>query len=371
MGDRVVASEHPVFDEWSVIPATGPLDLDFEPGQSPTKVDQDSWPGGSLFSSSSNHLVEIIENGQTLGKIQYSVRRSRLGFKWGRNPDWSIPEALCIAPGLPAQQRSAVVEELVRRLPRDLSLYLVFREDQGWSQEIVDIFTRHGFEHSCVPTYQRGPKDHDVLDLMKSKARSQLISAQKQLEVIEIAPGDFVNYYGSNLALKNARSPRPLSLAKNLLEAASHRGIARITAARRPCGPITYDAAIACTWANGRYYYWMASHPPNVPSLSGGKPHKDAVKILILDAMRHAQSLGLIFDTDGVASVGSDHLYGNILKLQKTYTRHAFRRATRLVAFYESFRPLLMRLTGVTGLTSRRAARRGRMQGRDSEPELT
>jgi GNAT acetyltransferase-like protein len=343
-----VASEHPLRSDWS-IPATDALDIEFELAQDPTTVDPYGWWKGILSASSSYHLAEVVENGQTLGRIPYFVRRSRLGFKWGRNPDWSIPEALYTDPGLTPQQRAIVIEDLVKRLPRHLSLYLVFREDEAWSQKTIDTFARNGFEHSCVPTYQWRPSDDDVLGLMKSKARSQLRSAQKQLDVVEITPSDFVNYYGSNLVLKKERSPRPLSLAKDLLEAALHRGTVRITAARGSRGATTYDAAIACTWDNECYYYWMSSYRPNLSRITDGRAHKDAVKVLILDAMRHAKSLGLVFDTDGIGSGGSDHLYREILKLKKVDTRHAFRRATKLVACYEKYRPLLMRLTSRRG----------------------
>jgi hypothetical protein len=301
---------------------------------------QDWWE--HVLSTSPNyHQVNVLEGGEELGRIQYFAKRSRLGFKWGRNPDWSIPQTLCIRSRLTPQKRTDIIEQLIAQLPTNVSFYLVFREDAGWSQDTVDVFSRHGFEHSRVPTYQWKPKDGDVLGLMKSKARSQLRSAQKNLEIVEIGSDEFLRYYNKNLVLERMRALRPLPLAKELLQTALGQQAARIIAARRPSQSADYDAAIACTWDDERYYYWMSSNSPS--NVSRRKPHKDAVKVLVLDAMLHAKSLGLIFDTDGIGSPGSEHLYRDLLKLTRADIRHVFKRTSKFVATYERYRPLFVR----------------------------
>jgi len=88
-----------------------------------------------------------------------------------------------------------------------------------------------------------------------------------------------------------------------------------------------YDAAVACAWDEERYYYWLStrrhaarddSHRPH--------PHPDAIKLLIVKAMSHAEQLGLIFDADGVTTPGTLHLYKDVLRLHKEETRDVFAR---------------------------------------------
>jgi VanZ family protein len=71
----------------------------------------------------------------------------------------------------------------------------------------------------------------------------------------------------------------------------------------------------------------------------GGKPHPDAVKLLVVKAMEHARSLGLIFDSDGVGSAGSARFYDKILKFPNMEMRDVYERPTfphRLAKEYPS-----------------------------------
>jgi hypothetical protein len=339
-----VAIDHSLRDTWPALPMADVLDVGFH--EDASAAGTQNWWDEVLSRCAWHRQTKVIEDGGTVGQIQYFVRRSRLGFAWGRNPDWSISRPLSLHSGLTPQHRIAVLETLVQQLTPRTSFYLVFREHAAWMQDAIDVFTRNGFEHSRGATYRWGPNDGDVLDLMKSKARSQLKRAQKQLEVTEINSETFLSYYSRNLARENKRPARPLPLAKALLDRACAHGVVRITAARRLSGSADYDAAIACTWDEGGYYYWMSSHRPIGSRPSCDKPHKDAVKVLILDAMAHARSLGLTFDTDGTGSAGGDHLYGNILKLKRADIRHTFRRMSRLAACYERYKPLLLDMAG-------------------------
>jgi hypothetical protein len=338
-----VAIDHSLQGTPPILPA-GLLAVGFDQEQNAAVVGLRDWWDEVLSTSPNYRQTQVLEHDQLLGRIAYFVRRTRLGFKWGRNPDWSIPKTPCLDPRLTSEHRAAVLEALIKQLPRHLSFFLVFREGAGWSPDTISAFTRNGFEHARGPTYRWGPEDGDILDLMKSKARSQLKLAQKRLDVTEINANAFLGYYRRNLERDRVRALHPLSLAKDLLDAGVARGKVRITAARRSSGSTDFDAAIACTWDDDSYYYWMSSHGPSAPCAGSGRPQKDAVKVLILDAMRHAKALGLAFDTDGTASVGAEHLYRDILKLRRTEIRHVFKRTSGLVARYERCRPLLLSL---------------------------
>jgi hypothetical protein len=339
-------------DNWNVTIAQPPLRLSAsqasEASTQPLGAEADraacapDWWLDVLSRSAHYRQAEVFEGDDLLARIPYFVRRSRLGFNWGRNPDWSPARPFICHPQLAHGKRIEAVVRLLKRLPPNISFYFSFREHADWSPDLIEAFERCDFEHSVAPTYEWHPDGPSVLDLMKSKARSQLRLAQKSLRVVEISCDAFLSYYSKNLELQGERPSRSLSLAKVLLDAGLSRRAVRITAACNSANPATYDAAIACTWDNDRYYYWMSSHRLNFPGSTDCKPHKDAAKVLILDAMQQAHSLGLIFDTDGVNSAGTEHMYRDILKLARADTRHVFRRMSRFVALYEKYRPLML-----------------------------
>ena len=58
------------------------------------------------------------------------------------------------------------------------------------------------------------------------------------------------------------------------------------------------------------------------------------MKLLVVNAMEHAQNMGLVFDADGVVSPGADNMYRNILGLRIEERRDVFRRLDTLERIY-------------------------------------
>jgi hypothetical protein len=88
-----------------------------------------------------------------------------------------------------------------------------------------------------------------------------------------------------------------------------------------------YDAAVASAWDGERYYYWLSTRR-RADKDDSHRPHPDAIKLLVTKAMSHAEQLGLIFDSDGVTTRGTLHLYKDILSLQEEELRDVFERIT-------------------------------------------
>ena len=103
-----------------------------------------------------------------------------------------------------------------------------------------------------------------------------------------------------------------------------------------------FDAAIACAWDEHRYYYWLSTRRHRSDGNAEDKANPDAIKVLILRAMSHAQEKGLIFEAD-CTDLGDNHLLGKILKLQKEGSRNVFTRYTWLARSFLRYRPVAMK----------------------------
>jgi hypothetical protein len=192
-----------------------------------------------------------------------------------------------------------------------------------------------GFTHTKQVNYVRRPGTLDVMGGLKSKHRTHIKAAAKRMEIIELSAEDFVNFYESNLETLGRNSYAPLAIVKHLITVGAERKQIRVIAARRRrvqkdstfTSNVPHDAAIACAWDKERYYYWMSTRRRHLSYSQQNPPHPDAIKLLAMNAMHHAQSLGLIFDADGVTTPGSDHLYKQIFGLKEEEARDVFTRS--------------------------------------------
>jgi len=96
------------------------------------------------------------------------------------------------------------------------------------------------------------------------------------------------------------------------------------------------DAAICLVWDNERSYYWLSTHSKD--------SQPDAIKLLIVEAMKHASKLGLIFDADDASTPGSQRLFGTILKMPDEEKRYIFTYTSRRSQLYEAHRAKIDRI---------------------------
>lgn len=290
------------------------------------------------------HLNEaqVVEGSIVVGRLPYAVQRNRAGFKCGGLFDWTHMGGPVISQNLSGEARAKVLHQLLAQLPRNVSLSFVFRPATPDPELVREAFEAAGFERSTVITYSQPPNAESIINRLSRKHAKHIFSADRRLEVIDISAERFIKFYEANLKEAGKISNSPLGVAHDLIAAGGERKPpqVRVMAARkRPQKAVNIsllanseedilDAAIACAWDNERYYLWMLTRRRNAGQ--GGKPHPDAVKLLVVKAMEHARSLGLIFDSDGVGSVGSGQFYDKILKLPDIEIRDVYERPTFL-----------------------------------------
>lgn len=311
-------------------------------GQSGLPVFQQSWwveiaRGAARYGES-----QVVEDSVVLGSLPYIVKKNRFFIRWRVNPHWSHLGGPVVSQALRDEEKSSVLDQLIGQLPLRASFHFACSRDGSDAELIRRAFIKAGFSHSRQLTYSQPPDDADVMSRLKSKHRIHIKAADKKLEVMEISAREFTSFYAVNLRTARMKSYAPLDVARDIIakgQAGDTRQVRVIAARRRDSkSGSPYDAAIACAWDQKRYYLWLTTRRRISSDRSDDKPHPDAIKLLIVKAMKHAQNLGLIFDADGVTTQGSDKLYKEILKIPNMELRDVFDRATMLVRLCEKFR---------------------------------
>lgn len=309
--------------------------------------------------------AKVLEGNVVVGSLPFSFRKNRLGIMWGGDFHWSHLGGPIVSQDLSPKRQAEVLDELIAQLPRGTSYRFVCSTHVSYAPLIKGAFKKAGFRHSTQVTYLRPPGDGLAADIMRGfrhKKRSHINSADRTLEVREIAAEEFVDFYDANLKAQGVRiSSFPLVVAHDLIVEGRSRGQVRVIAARKRKNEssdinivedgtnIRCDAAIAYAWDKERYYFWMSTrriHTRDYPR----RPHPDAIKLLAMKGMAHAQSLGLTFDADGVSTPGTEHLYKDLFGLKVQDVRDKFERTTMLAKFYEDRRVGIKRAAAFLGL---------------------
>ena len=302
--------------------------------------------------------LNVPSGSDDAGRLPVVLSRGRLGIMRGHDPYWSHLGGPIVDPSLSRSEQAEVIGSLLRQLPRRTSFTFVCDPSLSYADVVREAFLEAGFAHSTQTTYLHLPEDGDVLSTRKSKHRGHFKRAAKSLECVDINPLEFVRFFEMNLKAKGRVSYAPPEILKNLAQAAMARGCARAIAARsRACDaaqnglsvPCPYDAAIVYVWDATRCYYWLSTHRVACGDDSIPKPHPDAIKLLVLQAVQHAQAMGLIFDADGVATPGADHLYHHILGLRKELRRDVFERINVFDRLYRRCSKGLRRIASRSG----------------------
>lgn len=310
-------------------PAPANLMLKSEIEQSSIPVFQQDWWLDIVRQKRNYREAQVFKGHVLVGRLPYVVRRTKIGMLWGASPDWSHLGGPVLSQSLSEQEKNDVLARLIAQLPAHISYGFVCSSYANEAALVRRAFTSAGFTHFVEETYCERPTELCGLNRLKRKHRLRLEAARKAIDIIEIGPDEFVEFYSANLAEAGLPTRRELNTARDLIAAggAQEPPQVKIFAAKKKASSGPFDAAIACAWDRMRSYYWMSTRRPH-------DSHPDAIKLLLLDAMRHAQSLGLVFDTDGCSTPGSEILYRDVLRIGQRETRDAYERLTRLQRWY-------------------------------------
>jgi hypothetical protein len=285
--------------------------------------------------------AQVYEDGVVVGSLPYIVTKRSVGLviPWGVSPHWSHLGGPVVSQALSKAGKANVLGQLIAQLPRKIPFQFICSHLTDDAELIRQAFINAGFKYSRMVTYSQSPEEADVMGRINSKNRSHIKVADKLLEVIEISADEFTSFYEANLKAAGLVSYSPLNVARELIIKGRDRAApqVRVIAARKRKDGSPYDAAIACAWDNERYYLWMMTHRRHDPGHD--QPNRDAMKLLIVKAMDHAQSLGLTFDVDGFTKQSHEKLYKEILKVPNREFRDVFDRAMGLARLFEIYRP--------------------------------
>ena len=281
--------------------------------------------------------AQSFEVGEVIGSLSYIEHFNKAGILFGGNLPWTTLGGPILAQNLSEDRKRQVLDQLLAQLPKRTSFIFVCSPDATDADLIRQSFKIAGFGLSKRVTYSRSPEDVEVLGLLKKKCRAHIKAADKNLTVIDISADEFADFYAENLRDAGVASYSPLHVARDLIaKGISRKQVRAIAAKKRIIGSLDsrpFDAAIACAWDEYRYYYWLSTRRHHADGNAEDKANPDAIKVLILRAMSHAQEKGLIFEADCVKP-GDHHLFGKILKLQKEESRNVFTRYTWLARLF-------------------------------------
>ncbi len=326
-GSRTPPGAGPIGTKSAPTLATVKLESDIEPASVP--VFQQDWWLEIVRQKGNYREAQVFKDHVLIGRLPYVVRRTKIGMLWGASPDWSHLGGPILSQALIEQEKSDVLARLIAQLPAHISYGFVCSPYAHDAALIRRAFTEAGFSHFSEETYCERPTKLHGLDRLKRKHRLRLEAARRAIDMIEISPDEFTEFYSVNLVEAGLPARRELKTARDLIVAgrAQNPPQVKIFAAKRKASAGPLDAAIACAWDRVRSYYWMSTRRPR-------DSHPDAIKLLLLDAMAHARSLGLVFDTDGCSTPGSEILYRDVLRMGHRETRDAYERITKLQRWY-------------------------------------
>jgi hypothetical protein len=321
--------------------------------QSSLPVYQQSWWVGIARGSARYIEAQVYKDGVLVGSLPYIERKNALGIRWCITPHWSHFGGPVVSQALSDAEKTNVLRQLIAQLPQKTRFIfnLICSSHANDADLIRQAFINAGFEYARQLTFLQSPKDAGVMSRLSIKHRSQIKSADKDLEVMEIDASEFISFYETNLKEAALKSWAPLNIAHDLIVKGREGDSSqvRVIAARKRKEGSPYDAAIACAWDKERYYLWMMTRRRLTGDNSHKKPHKDAMKILIIKATEHAQSLGLTFDVDGITTPGSYKLCKDILKFPNTEFRYIFNRASGLARVFLIYRPKIKKAAAFLG----------------------
>lgn len=247
------------------------------------------------------------------GRIPYFVGLDDQGILRGGNPHWGYLQNFCDASLSDEQNHKRLCGELAR-LPSNVAFAFKLRPDLQDAKIVHSAFVKSGFTNIAHKTFlYNGIGDaEDPIKKIKSDARTKVNQARRDLEIVNTMTVDeYCTFYRENIEEDNRVPHFFLNIDHDVFK----QGVAQgknieIIAVRRKTGedgkvhPI--EAAFLCAWDSDNYYKLVRiSFRLNAAQNGGIEPHKHAVKMLVVEAMKRASERGMLLDVDGATNGGA------------------------------------------------------------------
>ncbi|NLS08137.1 tyrosine-type recombinase/integrase [Rhizobium sp. P32RR-XVIII] len=271
--------------------------------------------------------VRVTKHGTLVGALEYFAAVDETGVQRGGHPPSSYLHSLVADPNADERQKLRIVRQLIAQLPGTVRFGLTAGPHAKDIEILKKAFNGAGFRTWPQTTFVYSPPTDgsDLIASMKgTRIRTMLRAAERDLDVIEISPAEFVSFFVSNLELAGKRNYCSPALDYALLTDAVRRNPpqARLIAARRKATaegahPNSIEAAVALTWGgDGLVKLFRITYNPC--------GHQHGTKLLILEGGVTAARNGMELDTDA-ATEGGREFYQRFGSFT-AHTRHEFLR---------------------------------------------
>ena len=277
--------------------------------------------------------VTVQRGEQLVAKLPFVVSRRGL-FRVSNLPAFThvLGPALQPGAGKPQSQikrRLSIVRELIDQLPNlDFFKQVLDPSIDGGLASVDGLaLQEHGFKISPQYTFQIDARNAlaDIWEGMHTTVRQHIRRAKAIHHISEVDhPDTFVSFYVRNIEKTDKINRTDFSRFKDLYLECRARNCGELLGAfNRDGSPV---AMVFVVWGFGVMYYLLSTRSPEAGN--------SAVSYLIWSAIERANQLQLVFDLDGVYSLGTARFlsgFGGQVKMRLVATR-----AKRIYAMAQS-----------------------------------
>lgn len=240
--------------------------------------------------------IELRSGGMVVARLPYVVEREWPGFRICTMPElthslgWAVDLGSTTGP-----ERSARHIEITRELAARLKSFSGFHHKLHGGIPDTFAFNEAGYTTGVQFTFEIAPQADTVTwRQMRDKTRNVIRRAEERHAVqTSLQVEEFVSLYDNNL--RERGDTNTTSRMVQVCTAALAHGSGRFFAAKDASGAIV--GAIFVVWDRYTAYYLLATRSQTSDN--------GVVSLLIWHAIRDAHARGLVFDFDGVGTLGS------------------------------------------------------------------
>jgi len=242
--------------------------------------------------------VSVKSDNLTQGWLPYVMRR-RWGYQISEMPFLTHTLGPVIAPGAGNEtteflRHNAITRELMEQLPKLAHFRQVLAPNDMGALGFIECGCHMRVQFTLISDCS---DSSSLWKRMRDKTRNLIRRSEEKNTVRqETDSGEFLRLYADNCRERNEVNRYADPRTRRVLQLSMERDQGRIYLARdRGTGIST--AGIAVVW-DSRYMYFLMS-------TRSARADNGAVSLLLWHAMQEAQSRGLSFDFDGVATSGA------------------------------------------------------------------
>lgn len=189
-------------------------------------------------------------------------------------------------------RRISITNALIERLPRASNVWMKFH--YGIPDTLA--FQRVGYRNEVQFTIEIEPApEHELWSQIRDTTRRVIRRASESLAIKVLDdPGRYLDFYEKNLRERGRRNHYSVEICRQAIEECLRRGVGHVIVAEDELGEL--NAGVFSVWDHHSEYYLMSTRRP--------KSDNGAIGLVIWAGIRHAATLGLVYDLDGVGDFG-------------------------------------------------------------------